>query len=87
MPGEVIEVVDIGIQIVFRHQVFVRMAPGAQVGRIYPEKSGARVLDVVDAVTIGTDRGIRVIFLDQRAAMDTGFILLINLVVTSPAGG
>ncbi len=87
MPGQVVEVVDIGVQTVFRHQVLVRMAPGAQVGRIYPEESGARVLDVVDAVTIGADRDIRVIFLDQRAAVDAGLVLLVDLVVALPAGG
>ena len=62
------------------------MATGAQVRRFDPEESRAWVLDVMDAVTICTDRDIGVIFLDQGAAMDARFILLIDLIVALSAG-
>ena len=61
MPGEVIQVVDIGGLNRISTSVLVGMAAGAQVGRLHPEVSRARVLDVVDAMTIGADRDIRVI--------------------------
>ena len=79
MPGKVIQVIDIRVQTVFRHQVLFAWHPAHRSGDFDPEVSRAWVLDVMDAVTIGADRDIGVIFLDQGAAVDAGLILLVDI--------
>ena len=41
----------------------------------------------MDAMTIGADRDIRVVFLDQRAAVEAVLVLLVDLIVAFAAGG
>ncbi len=55
------------------------MTTRTQIGCLDTELRRAWILDVVDAMTIGADRHIGVILLDQRRTMNTVFILSIDV--------
>ena len=82
-----IGVKHIGGDAVLRHQRLVGVAFGAQLRREQTEARRVGVHNVMRRVTVGANRHIRVLFAQQRRAVDAGRVLVMDGAVALRAGG
>ena len=76
---------DICGDVVFSHQVFVRMALCTKQRRLQAECGCARIFDIVHSMTVNARWHVRIAFIDQCTAMHTREIFLINRAVAQRA--
>lgn len=82
-----IRVKNIGANVVFAHQIPIRMASSTEFGGSQPECLGSRILLSVRSMAIGTYGYVRVIDGQKRSAMHTPHVLGINGAVALAASG